>query len=119
MNIASFVVERAKETPNSPAVSYPQRRGRDGTARYTHYSYRQLDLESDRIARGLDALALLRSTRAPALLIGLGDDVLITCCGGPPILMVVRFSRSPPSIGNGEGWRQALWLTLPALVPQR
>jgi len=31
MNIASFVVERAKETPDSPAVSYPQRRGRDGT----------------------------------------------------------------------------------------
>ncbi len=67
MNIASFVIERAKETPDSPAVSYPQRRGRDGTARYTHYSYRQLDLESDRIARGLDALGIGRGVRTALL----------------------------------------------------
>ncbi len=67
MNIASFVVERAKETPDSPAVSYPHRRGRDGTARYTHYSYRQLDLESDRIARGLDALGIGRGVRTALL----------------------------------------------------
>jgi len=70
MNIASFVVERAKETPDAPAVSYPVGRGRDGTTRrtrYLHYSYRQLDLESDRIARGLDALGIGRGVRTALL----------------------------------------------------
>jgi acyl-CoA synthetase (AMP-forming)/AMP-acid ligase II len=67
MNIASFVVERAKEQPDAPAVSYPDGRARDGTTQYTHYSYRQLDLESDRIARGLDAFGIGRGVRTALL----------------------------------------------------
>ena len=67
MNIASFVIERARENPHAPALSYPAGRKRDGTTHYVHYSYRQLDLESDRIARGLDALGIGRGVRTVLL----------------------------------------------------
>ena len=52
MNVASFVVERARTQPHAAAVVYPEGRRADGKTRYTHYTYRQLDQESDRIARG-------------------------------------------------------------------
>ena len=67
MNIASLVIERALEQPDAPAISYPAGRNRNGTTRYTHYSYRQLDLESDRIARGLDAIGIGRGVRTALL----------------------------------------------------
>lgn len=63
MNVASFLVEQARRQPHAVAVYYPEGRNRDGKTRYTHYTYRQLDLESDRIARGLAAMGISRGVR--------------------------------------------------------
>lgn len=63
MNVASFLVEQARRQPHAVAVYFPEGRNRDGKTRYTHYTYRQLDLESDRIARGLVAMGIGRGVR--------------------------------------------------------
>ncbi|MFT4570690.1 MAG: acyl-CoA synthetase (AMP-forming)/AMP-acid ligase II [Hyphomicrobiaceae bacterium] len=67
MNVASFLVEQARKQPFAVAVYYPDGRNRDGKTRYTHYTYRQLDLESDRIARGLKAMGIERGVRTALL----------------------------------------------------
>lgn len=63
MNVASILVDQARRQPHAVAVYYPEGRNRDGKTRYTHYTYRQLDLESDRIARGLAAMGVGRGVR--------------------------------------------------------
>lgn len=63
MNVASFLVDQARARPYAVAVYYPDGRDRDGKTRYTHFTYRQLDLESDRIARGLAAMGIGRGVR--------------------------------------------------------
>jgi acyl-CoA synthetase (AMP-forming)/AMP-acid ligase II len=62
-NIASHLTRMASERPDAPAIIFPQ--GRDGRGRvsYTHLTYRQLDDESERIARGLIRLGIARGTR--------------------------------------------------------
>jgi acyl-CoA synthetase (AMP-forming)/AMP-acid ligase II len=54
VNIAAYLPEMAKKQPHKPAVSFPAGRSRNGKVKYTHYTFRQLDRESDWIARGLD-----------------------------------------------------------------
>jgi acyl-CoA synthetase (AMP-forming)/AMP-acid ligase II len=67
MNVAEILVEQAARRPHVAAITYPEGRNRDGKVRYTHYTYRQLDLESDRIARGLLELGIGRGTRTALL----------------------------------------------------
>jgi acyl-CoA synthetase (AMP-forming)/AMP-acid ligase II len=98
MNIASFVVERAKETPHAPAVSYPEGRGRDGATRYVHYTYRQLDLESDRIARGLDAIGIGRGVRTALLVRPSLEFLALT-------LAIFRLGAVPIVVDPGIGLR--------------
>lgn len=62
-NIADALPERAAAHPHRLAVLSPAGRNRDGRIRYTHYTYRQLDDESDRLARGLQAIGIQRGTR--------------------------------------------------------
>lgn len=52
-NIASHLPRVAREQPFTPAVFAPAGRDARGRARYVHWTYRQLDEESDRLARGL------------------------------------------------------------------
>ena len=99
MNIASFVVERAKETPDAPAVSYPEGRGRDGATRYVHYTYRQLDLESDRIARGLDAIGIGRGVRTALMVRPSLEFFALT-------LAIFRLGAVPIVIDPGIGLRR-------------
>lgn len=62
-NIAAYLPEMAGKQPHRPAVSFPAGRDTNGRVKYTHYTFRQLDLESDWIARGLVQLGIGRGIR--------------------------------------------------------
>ncbi len=63
VNIAAHLPRMAKAQPYAPAIFVPDGRDRRGRPRYTHYTYRQLDEASDRIARGLRTVGVDRGTR--------------------------------------------------------
>ncbi len=52
-NIASHLPAMARRQPHTAAVVFPAGRDRAGRVAYTHYTFRQLDTESDVLARGL------------------------------------------------------------------
>ncbi|OQY20610.1 MAG: peptide synthase [Desulfobacteraceae bacterium 4572_35.1] len=52
-NIASYLSQRAKQIPYSAAVVYPDHRSKAGQVSYIHYTYAQLDQESDHLAATL------------------------------------------------------------------
>ncbi len=62
-NIAQALVETARERPHKAAVIFPHGRSPGGKVSYTHYTYRQLDQVSDRIAGGLRAIGIGRGVR--------------------------------------------------------
>lgn len=64
VNIASHVSCMAQRRPYALAVVSPHGRDRRGRVSYTHYTFRQLDQESDCLARGLEALGIGRGVRA-------------------------------------------------------
>ena len=57
-NIASKLSEMAAAQPYSPAIFYPHGRSPDGQVTYTHFTYKQLDDESNAIAAGLEAYGI-------------------------------------------------------------
>ena len=59
-NIAAFLPRLAAERPYAAAVIYPHGRDAQGKVSYTHYTFQQLDAESDRIAAGLEAVGIGR-----------------------------------------------------------
>ncbi|MFO0945455.1 MAG: fatty acid CoA ligase family protein [Planctomycetota bacterium] len=63
VNIASHLPAMALLQPHRPAVVFPHGRDRTGRVAYTHYTFKQLDDESDRLARGLAAIGIGRGTR--------------------------------------------------------
>ncbi len=63
-NIAAVLPEVARQRPHGMAVIYPDGRDSRGKVRYTHYTYRQLDQDSDRLAAGLEAAGVGRGVRA-------------------------------------------------------
>jgi len=63
VNIAAHLPERARSRPYVPAVVCPAGRDRAGQPRHTHWTFRQLDRETDLLARGLDALGIGRGVR--------------------------------------------------------
>ncbi len=67
MNVASFVLDRARAEPDTPAIFYPDGRHADGRVRYAHYTNGELDRESDRIARGLVGVGIGRGVRTALL----------------------------------------------------
>ncbi len=64
LNIASHLTAMAARQPHTPAVFAPEGRSRGGRARYVHLTYRQLDEDSERIARGLGVAGIARGARA-------------------------------------------------------
>ncbi|MEZ4473498.1 MAG: fatty acid CoA ligase family protein [bacterium] len=63
-NIAGFLPAMAAARPDAPAIVFPHGRDAHGKVAYTHYTYAQLDAESDAIARGLAAIGVGRGVRA-------------------------------------------------------
>lgn len=62
-NIAAYLPAMAQRRPLAPAVYFPQGKDRRGRVAYTHYTFAQLDRESNRIARGLEGVGIRRGTR--------------------------------------------------------
>ncbi len=62
-NIAAHLPIMARLQPHSPAVYFPQGRDRRGRVCYTHYTFSQLDRESNRIAHGLETIGIRRGMR--------------------------------------------------------
>ena len=63
VNIASALSEMAKSRPYAMAVACPAGRDREGRAAYTHWTFQQLDRESDLLARGLTEIGVGRGVR--------------------------------------------------------
>jgi acyl-CoA synthetase (AMP-forming)/AMP-acid ligase II len=62
-NVAAHLTRMAERQPFAPAIFFPDGRDARGRVRYTHYTYRQLDESSDRIARGVRTEGIERGTR--------------------------------------------------------
>jgi acyl-CoA synthetase (AMP-forming)/AMP-acid ligase II len=63
-NVAGYLRAMARRAPFRHAVVVPSGRDRAGRRRYTHFTFRQLERDSDRIAWGLSALGIPRGARA-------------------------------------------------------
>jgi len=63
VNISSCLTEMAGRQPHSLAIIFPEGRDRSGRVSYTHYTFNQLDRESDLLARGLEQAGVTRGTR--------------------------------------------------------
>lgn len=62
-NIASRLPLMAAQVPHKPAIIYPQGRDARGKRLYVHYTFRQLDRQSDIIAAGLEAVGITRGMK--------------------------------------------------------
>ncbi len=67
-SIASYLPRMAARQPHALAIVHPAGRDGQGVARYTHYTYAQLDSQSDLIARGLQALGMGPGVRTVLML---------------------------------------------------
>ena len=63
VNIASHLEALAHSQPFTRAVVYPHGRDHRGRVSYTHYTYRQLNAESDRLAQALEEYGVVRGVR--------------------------------------------------------
>jgi acyl-CoA synthetase (AMP-forming)/AMP-acid ligase II len=63
VNTAGPLVEQARSRPHTLALIRTYGIGPDGPARYHHFTYAELDADSDRLARGLRALGVERGMR--------------------------------------------------------
>ncbi len=63
INVAAHLPAMARSHPDRPAVIFPESRDRAGRVAYTHLTFRQLDEESDRLARGLEHVGVRRGVR--------------------------------------------------------
>ena len=63
VNIADPLKALARSQPQMLAVVWPHGRDRLVRPRYTHYTYRELDEDSDRLAHGLEAIGIGSGTR--------------------------------------------------------
>ncbi len=63
VNIAAPLVSMARMQPQTLAIAQPFGRDRHGRIRYRHYTYRELDAESDALARGFQQIGIGRGVR--------------------------------------------------------
>ncbi|HSO67039.1 MAG TPA: fatty acid CoA ligase family protein [Desulfatirhabdiaceae bacterium] len=62
-NIASLLTQMARFQPYKRAVVCPSGRDDDGRVTYTHLTFRQLDMESDCLAHGLESVGVGKGVR--------------------------------------------------------
>lgn len=62
-NIAAFLPVMSRTQPHTLAILYPEGRTPAGRVRYSHFTFQQLDRESDIIARGLELHGIGRGVR--------------------------------------------------------
>lgn len=66
-NIATYMEQRAAETPYQRAVVFPERRDRAGNMAWTHLTFAQLNALTDELARGFVAAGVRRGDRVSLL----------------------------------------------------
>src|ERR1700722_5822906 len=62
-NIAAHLAAMAASRPEALAIVQPRGRARQGRLRHRHYTFRELDAETDRIASGLERVGIGRGVR--------------------------------------------------------
>jgi olefin beta-lactone synthetase len=63
VNIAAPLASMAQSQPQTLAIAQPFGRDRHGRIRYRHYTYRELNAESDALARGFEQIGIRRGVR--------------------------------------------------------
>jgi acyl-CoA synthetase (AMP-forming)/AMP-acid ligase II len=63
VNIAAPLAAMAERQPQTLAIVQPFGRDRHGRIRYRHYTYRELNAESDALARGFEQIGIRRGVR--------------------------------------------------------
>jgi len=63
VNIAAPLAALARSQPHTLAIVEPHGDFRAGRVTYRHLTYRELDAETDRLARGLEKIGIRRGTR--------------------------------------------------------
>ncbi len=63
VNIAAPLASLAQAQPHTLAIAQPFGRDRHGRIRYRHYTYRELNAESDALARGFEHIGIRRGVR--------------------------------------------------------
>lgn len=99
MNVASLVLERARSEPDAPAIYHPVGYDDDGTVRFEGASNRALDRDSDRIARGLEAVGIHRGVRT-ALMVRPSLDFFAL------MLALLKVGAIPVLVDPGIGLRR-------------
>ena len=62
-NIAAHLPAMAADRPQTLAIVQPRGRDRLGRSRYRHFTFRELDAETDRLAAGLERVGIGRGVR--------------------------------------------------------
>jgi len=63
VNISHYLKETALKHPFKRAVVVPGRKDKHGRIAYTHLTFKQLDIESDRLAEGLNRIGITRGIK--------------------------------------------------------
>jgi olefin beta-lactone synthetase len=63
VNVSTGMTETAKKDPYKKAVVYPESRSQNGRLTYSHFTFRQLEQESDCMAAGLESAGVVRNTK--------------------------------------------------------
>ena len=63
VNIAAHLPVMARQYPDTMAVVFPNGRDACRKIRFTHFTFRQLDEESNRLARGFESIGIRRGAR--------------------------------------------------------
>lgn len=91
LNIASHLRDMAINYPFQRAVVYPAQRDSLGRVAYTHYTFRQLDQESDRLAASFDRLGISKGVRTVLMVRQSLDFFTLTFalfkCGAVPVMV--------------------------------
>lgn len=100
-NVAHFLEERARMTPELPAVRAPQGRQADGAIRYVSRSFAQLEAEASATAHLLVARGVRRGTRV-LLMVKPGLDLIRI------VFALFKIGAVPIVIDPGMGLRRFL-----------
>jgi acyl-CoA synthetase (AMP-forming)/AMP-acid ligase II len=98
-NVAFHLARMARDRPYAPAIHAPAGRDARGRMRHVHWTYAQLEEESDRLARGMRAIGIERGVRT-ALMVPPSLDLFALVFAlfkiGAPLVMV------DPGIGRAH-----------------
>lgn len=63
LNIANCLKENALRFPEKKAIIYPVGTNKDGSVKYEHKTYKDLNIESDQYARGFESAGITKGTK--------------------------------------------------------